>query len=201
MPLTSNSRYRTASTFAGRQVSAAQVSACVSNSRERYVVPQGHFTHHRAVSPRTVAAFGDTFRLLLQFAERHTGKLPTDLKLVNLNSKLVLDFLDHLERDRKNGARSRNARLAALRSFLKCAAHHHLSAIGVIEQALAVPMKRFDRPMLGFLTRQEMQALIDAPKRFSQFEAQRFPWRKRFVVWRLLAGRPFIRFLHLTRHV
>jgi site-specific recombinase XerD len=122
-----------------------------------------HLTHHRAVSPRTVAAYGDTFRLLLLFAERHTGKSPTDLKLVDLDAKLVLTFLDHLERDRKNGARSRNARLAALRSFLKYAAHHDLSALGVIEQALAVPMKRFDRPMLGFLTRQEMQAILDAP--------------------------------------
>jgi integrase/recombinase XerD len=122
-----------------------------------------HLTHHRAVSPRTIAAYGDTFRLLLQFAERHTGKSPTDLKLVDLNAKLVLAFLDHLERDRKNGARSRNARLAALRSFLKYAAHHDITALGVIEQTLAVPMKRFDRPMLGFLSRNEMQAILDAP--------------------------------------
>ena len=122
-----------------------------------------HLTHHRAVSPRTVAAYGDTFRLLLQFAERQTGKSPTSLKLVDLDAKLVLAFLDHLERDRKNGARSRNARLAALRSFLKYAAHHDLSALGIIEQALAVPIKQFDRPMLGFLTRQEMQAILDAP--------------------------------------
>jgi site-specific recombinase XerD len=122
-----------------------------------------HLTHHRAVSPRTVAAYSDTFRLLLQFAERHTGKSPTRLKLVDLDAKLVLAFLDHLERDRSNGARSRNARLAAVRSFLKYAAHHDLSALGVIEQALAVPMKRFDRPMLGFLTRPEMQAILDAP--------------------------------------
>ena len=122
-----------------------------------------HLTHHRAVSPRTVAAYRDTFRLLLQFAERHTGKSPISLKLVDLDSKLVLAFLDHLERDRKNGARSRNARLAALRSFLKYAAHHDLSALGVIERALAVPMKRFDRPMLGFLARQEVQAILDAP--------------------------------------
>ena len=71
-------------------------------------------------------------------------------------------FLDHLERDRHNGARSRNARLAALRSFLKYAAHHDISALRIIEQALAVPMKRFDRPMLGPL-RPEMQAVLDAP--------------------------------------
>jgi integrase/recombinase XerD len=78
-----------------------------------------HLTHHRAVSPRTVTAYGDTFHLLLQFAERHIGKPPASLNLVDLDTKLMLAFLDHLERDRKNGARSRNARLAALRSFLK----------------------------------------------------------------------------------
>lgn len=115
------------------------------------------------MSPRTVAAYGDTFRLLLQFAERHTGKSPTRIKLVDLDAKLVLAFLDHLERDRKNGVRSRNARLAALRSFLKYAAHHDLSALGTIEQTLAVPMKRFDRPVLGFLSRSEMQAILNAP--------------------------------------
>jgi integrase/recombinase XerD len=122
-----------------------------------------HLTHHRSVSPRTVAAYGDTFRLLLRFTEQHTGKAPSRLKLIDLDAKLVLAFLDHLELARKNGARSRNARLAALRSFLKYAAHHDLSALGVIEQALAVPMKRFDRPILGFLTRQEVQAILDAP--------------------------------------
>jgi integrase/recombinase XerD len=122
-----------------------------------------HLTHHRAVSPRTVAAYGDTFRLLLQFAERQTGKSPASLRLVDLDAKLVLAFLDHLQHDRKNGARSRNARLAALRTFLKYAAHHDLSALGIIEQALAVPMKRFDRPLLGFLTREEMQAILDSP--------------------------------------
>jgi len=66
-----------------------------------------HLTHHRAVSPRTVAAYGDTFRLLLQFAERHTCKSPTRLKLVDLDAKLVLAFLDHLERDRNKGVRHR----------------------------------------------------------------------------------------------
>jgi len=72
-------------------------------------------------------------------------------------------FLDHLERDRGNGARTRNARLAAIRSFLGYAAHHDLAALPIIERTLAVPVKRFDQPMLGFLSRDEMQALLDAP--------------------------------------
>lgn len=100
-----------------------------------------HFGHQRAVSPRTVAAYRDTFRLLLGFAEVRIGKAPTALALVDLDARLILSFLDHLEKDRKNGARSRNARLAALRSFLKYAAHYDLTALPVIEQALAIPIK------------------------------------------------------------
>jgi integrase/recombinase XerD len=122
-----------------------------------------HLGCHRAVSPRTIAAYRDCFRLLLQFAEQHIGKSPTTFVLTDLNASLALAFLDHLEHDRRNGVRTRNLRLAALRSFLKYAAHHDLSAIQVIERALAVPMKRFDRPMLGFLARPEVQAILDAP--------------------------------------
>jgi len=122
-----------------------------------------HLGQQRAVSPRTITAYRDTFRLLLGFAEATIGKAPAVFTLADLNAKLILGFLDHLEKARNNTVRSRNARLAALRSFLKFAAHHDLTALGVIEQALAVPMKKFDRPMLGFLTRPEMQAVLDAP--------------------------------------
>jgi len=122
-----------------------------------------HLGRQRAVSPRTIAAYRDTFRLLLSFAEVKISKSPAALALVDLDARLILSFLDHLEKERNNGARSRNARLAALRSFLKYAAHHDLTALHVIEQALAIPMKRFDRPVLGFLSRQEMQAILEAP--------------------------------------
>lgn len=122
-----------------------------------------HLGQQRAVSPRTIAAYRDTFRLLLSFAEAKIGKAPTTLALVDLDARLILSFLDHLEKDRNNGARSRNARLAALRSFLKYAAHYDLTALSMIEQALAIPMKRFNRPILGFLSRQEMQAILEAP--------------------------------------
>lgn len=122
-----------------------------------------HLAHHRAVSPRTVAAYRDRFRLLLRFAEGQIGKAPTAVALTDLDDKLILAFLDDLERNRGNGSRSRNARLAAIRSFLKYAAHHDLSALPVIERVLAVPMKRFDPPLLGFLSRDEMQAILAAP--------------------------------------
>lgn len=122
-----------------------------------------HLGRQRAVSPRTIAAYRDTFRLLLEFAEAKIGKAPTTFTLADFGAQFILDFLDPLEKERNNGARSRNARLAALRSFLKYAAHHDLTALPVIEQTLAIPMKRFDRPMLGFLSREEMQAILDAP--------------------------------------
>ncbi len=122
-----------------------------------------HLQQHRALSPQTIAAYRDTFRLLLPFAKQHIGKAPTSLVLTDLNAKLILAFLNHLEKERHNSVRSRNARLAALRSFLKYAAHHDVAALSVIEQALAVPMKRCERPMLGFLSRAEIQAILHGP--------------------------------------
>jgi hypothetical protein len=71
-----------------------------------------HLTRHRAASPQTIAAYGHTFRLLLLFAEKHIGKPPTAIALTDLTADLILAFLDHLERDRDNGVRSRNARLS-----------------------------------------------------------------------------------------
>jgi integrase/recombinase XerD len=122
-----------------------------------------HLVHQRALSPRTVAAYRDTFRLLLTFAEKTTGKPPTSIRLTDINAKLVLAFLTHLEKVRKNAVRSRNARLAAIRSFLKYATHNDVSALQTIQQVMAIPMKRFDRPMLGYLSREEMQAVLEAP--------------------------------------
>jgi site-specific recombinase XerD len=122
-----------------------------------------HLRQHRAVSPCTIAAYRDTFRLLLAFAETKINKSPTTIAVADLNATLILGFLDYLEKKRNNCAQSRNARLAAIRSFLKYAAHHDLTAAGVIAQTLAIPMKRFDRPMLGFLSREEIKAILDAP--------------------------------------
>lgn len=123
-----------------------------------------HLQRHRAVSPRTISAYRDTFRLLLTFAERTFRIKPQHFALDDLNAKLILAFLDHLETDRRNCVRSRNARLAALRSFLNYAAHHDIAVLQVIQQALAVPMKRFDRPLPSFLSHKEVQAILDAPE-------------------------------------
>jgi integrase/recombinase XerD len=122
-----------------------------------------HLTQQRAMSPRTVATYRDAFVLFLDFAVVHLHKQPTTMRLQDITPALILSFLDHLERDRGNAVRTRNARLAALRAFLKFAGHRDVEALHVVEQALGVPMKRFERPMLGFLSRDEMLAIIGKP--------------------------------------
>jgi len=122
-----------------------------------------YLVSQRALSPRTVAAYRDAFALLLGYAEKRLAKPPTALKLVDLDRELLAGFLDHLERDRGNSVRTRNARLAAIRAFLKFVARRDLSSLHVVEQALAVPMKRFDRQLLSYLSREQMLAVIDGP--------------------------------------
>jgi site-specific recombinase XerD len=117
----------------------------------------------RNASAQTVAAYRDSFRLLLQFAQRHLGKAPERLALTDLDAPLVLAFLNHLESERHNTIRSRNARLAAIRSFLHFAALQEPTALPIIQRALAIPMKRFDKPLLGSLSQTEIQAILDAP--------------------------------------
>jgi site-specific recombinase XerD len=117
----------------------------------------------RAVSPRTVACYRDALMLFLDFSSQRLKKSATSLKLNDIQPDLILAFLDHLERKRHNAVRSRNLRLTALRSFLKFASRRDVASLHVIEQALAVPMKRFERPMLGFLTREEMLAVLGQP--------------------------------------
>lgn len=116
----------------------------------------------RNASPRTVASYRDAFRLLLRFAQEHLHKNPSALALADLDAPLVLGFLDHLERDRHNTIRSRNARLAALRSFFQYSASRDPANLPMIQRVLAIPQKRHDQPMLGFLTREEMTALQGA---------------------------------------
>lgn len=117
----------------------------------------------RAVSPRTVACYRDALMLFLDFASMRLKKAPTSLKLTDMQPGLILAFLDHLECQRHNAVRSRNLRLTALRAFLKFAGRRDVASLHVVERALAVPMKRFERPMLGFLTREEMIAVLGQP--------------------------------------
>jgi len=117
----------------------------------------------RAVSPQTVACYRDALMLFLNFVSHKLSKAPTAMRLADIQPDLILAFLDHLEHGRHNAVRSRNLRLTALRAFLKFAGRRDVASLHDVERALAVPMKRFERPMLGFLTRQEMEAVLGQP--------------------------------------
>ena len=114
-------------------------------------------------SPRTIAAYRDTFRLLFGYAERERGTPPAKLTLNDFDSTLTLDFLTYLETERRNTVRSRNARLAAVRAFAHYVSLQCPPALQLMQQILAIPMKRFEKPLLGFLSRDEVQALLAAP--------------------------------------
>lgn len=117
----------------------------------------------RNASPCTIASYRDAFRLLFQFTQSTLGKSPTMLGLDDLDAPLIVAFLDHLEHERGNGIRSRNARFAAIRSFLHYAALRDPTALPTIQRVLAIPMKRCDRPVLGFLSKEEITAILAAP--------------------------------------
>lgn len=116
-------------------------------------------------SPRTVAAYRDALRLLLGFAQQRTGRPPCQLDLTDLNADLVAAFLSHLEHDRRNGVRTRNARLAAIHSLFRFAALRHPEHAELIARVLDIPAKRYDRVLIDFLTATEVDALLAAPDR------------------------------------
>jgi site-specific recombinase XerD len=117
----------------------------------------------RQASPHTLAAYRDTLRLLLVFASGQRNTEPSKLDIGDLDAPLVGAFLDHLEHRRGNGVRTRNARLAAIRSLFRYAALRHPEHAAVIARVLAIPPKRFDRKLVTFLTEPELDALLAAP--------------------------------------
>jgi integrase/recombinase XerD len=119
----------------------------------------------RQASPHTLAAYRDTLRLLLVFASARKDVEPSKLDIDDLDAPLIGAFLDHLEKQRENSARTRNARLAAVRSLFRYAALRHPEHAAVIERVLAIPRKRFDRRLVTFLIEPELDALFRAPDR------------------------------------
>lgn len=117
----------------------------------------------RQASPQTIASYRDTFKLLVGFVERETGTAPSRLTIEDLNAKVIVAFLDHLEVERHNTSRTRNARLGAIRSFFRYAALRHPEHAQTIQQVLAIPQKRFAKSTVSFLTRTELNALLAAP--------------------------------------
>jgi site-specific recombinase XerD len=114
-------------------------------------------------SPHTIAAYRDTFRLLLHHAQARTGKKPSQLDLADLDAPAISAFLDHLEHDRGNAIRTRNTRLAAIHSLFAYAALSHPEHAALISRVLAIPPKRFDRALVTYLTSAEVRALLAAP--------------------------------------
>jgi len=102
----------------------------------------------RHVSPHTIAAYRDTFRLLLVYAQEQLGKAPSVLRLEDLDATLIGHFLQHLEQQRGNRARSRNLRLAAIHSFFRYAAFEAPEHAKLIQRVLAIPSKRYERALV-----------------------------------------------------
>jgi integrase/recombinase XerD len=117
----------------------------------------------RRASPHTIAAYRDTLRLLLGFAATRTGTPPSRLDIASLDAPLIAAFLDHLEHQRGNSIRTRNARLAAIHSLFAFAALRHPEHAADITRVLAIPAKRADQTIVTFLTDPEAEALTSAP--------------------------------------
>jgi integrase/recombinase XerD len=122
-----------------------------------------HLAVHKHASPGTVASYRDTFRLLLQFMQDTTGIAPTALPVATIDADAILAFLNHIERDRRCSVRSRNARLAAFRAFFRFVSLHDPTCLGMTTRIMAIPNKRFEKKLVGFLSRAEVKALIAAP--------------------------------------
>ena len=117
----------------------------------------------RQASPHTIASYRDTFRLLVQFAQQQLHKAPCALAMEDLDTPFLGDFLEHLEKARGNGARSRNVRLAAIHSFFRYVALHEPQHLALAQRVLAMPSKRYVRRPVEFLTAVEVEALLAAP--------------------------------------
>jgi len=117
----------------------------------------------RGASARTVESYRDAFELLFRYIEKHAGMSPSTLQMTDLDAPLVLDFLDYLETDRHNSVRTRNTRLAAIHSFMRYAAVRDPASLPITNRVLAIGAKRFDRPVLGYLSREQITAILAAP--------------------------------------
>lgn len=125
--------------------------------------------HQRQASAHTIASYRDTFKMLLQFVQKRLQKAPSALSLDDIDAPLVAAFLDDLEAARGVTARTRNLRLTAVHSFFRYASYEAPTHAAQIARVLAIPAKKFTRPLVPFLTREEVDALLAAPDQRTWF--------------------------------
>lgn len=116
-----------------------------------------------SASPNTVDSYRRTFVLLLKFARDRLGREPVNMLVNDIDAELVGRFLDHIETERGNTARSRNTRLSAIRSFFAYVAINEPSLLHHCQQVIALPAKRYEKRMIGYLEGDEIEALLAAP--------------------------------------
>ncbi|NLB55108.1 MAG: site-specific integrase [Lentisphaerae bacterium] len=117
----------------------------------------------RKLSPDTIASYRDTFKLLLKFAQKCLKKEPSKLMIEDLNPSFIISFLDHLEKERGNVARTRNNRLSTIHSFFKYVALEEPACGALAQRIRAIPSKRYKQKPVEFLTPAETDALLAAP--------------------------------------
>ena len=124
---------------------------------------RAHLPRERGASQNTIASYAHCYRLLLVFAAERRKTRPSQIHIEDLDAALICAFLDHLEEARSNTARSRNARLAAIHSLFRYIEYRVPACLDQARRIHAIPMKRSAQPLVGYLTRAEMQALLAAP--------------------------------------
>ena len=139
--------------------SSVPAAALVQAFFVEYLLNQKH------ASPRTLAAYRDAFRLLLRFVHETKGVQPATLTVADLDAPTILAFLDNIEQKRANCVRSRNARLAAIRSFFRFVQMREPAVLAIASRVLAIPVKRTERKLVGYLTRSEIDAILSAADR------------------------------------
>ena len=123
-----------------------------------------HLPVEKGCSPHTCESYAQAFRLLFEYASQRLGVRPSQLALEQLDVTIIVGFLDHIEGERKNGPTTRNARLAAIRAFMKYVEYRHPSALEQARQIRAIPTKRHDNPLIRHLPMEEIRAILNAPE-------------------------------------
>lgn len=139
----------------------------MTNSNTFPALLQAFFTDRlllqRRVSDHTIASYRDSFRLFLNFAASRLSKTPSKLTFQDLDTPFITDFLEYIEKERGNSARTRNVRLAAIHSFFRYVSLYEPTCVDLCCRILAIPSKRYERRPVVFLVKEEIDALLCAP--------------------------------------